>query len=72
MQSEDLATTLLSLLRQNVVAELRRQGQRPDFAALSRQYYNEGRLVLIRDMSLTEEQVDQLAGSITDITGGVI
>lgn len=72
MQSEDLATTLLSLLRQNVVAELRRQGQRPDFAALSRQYYNEGRLVLIRDMSLTKEQVDQLAGSITDITGGVI
>ena len=72
MQSEDLARTLLQLLRQQVLAELRRQGVRPDYQALSQQYMSEGRLVMIRDFELSEEQMGSLSSQITAISGGII
>ena len=72
MQSEDLARTLLQLLRQQVLAELRRQGVRPDYQALSQQYLSEGRLVMIRDFPLSEEQMNGLSSQITSISGGII
>lgn len=71
MQSEDLASTLLQLLRQQVIAELRRQGTRPDFQALSKQYSSDGSLVMIRDFPLSEDQMESLSSNITSISGGL-
>ena len=71
MQSEDLAATLLQLLRQQVVGELRRQGIRPDYQLLSQQYSSDGTLVMIRDFELTEDQMLALFSRIENISGGV-
>lgn len=71
MQSEDLAATLLQLLRQQVVGELRRQGIRPDYQLLSQQYSSDGTLVMIRDFELTEDQMLAFFSRIENISGGV-
>lgn len=72
MQSADLAGTLTQLLRQQVMGDLRRQGIRPDFAALADSYRAEGSRVIVRGHALTEDQAASLSGRITSITGGVL
>lgn len=70
MQSDNLASTLLQLMRQQVLAELRRQGVRPDYKALAEQYRSEGSLVMVRDFELSQGQMENLSSQITRIIGG--
>ncbi len=70
MQSGSLATTLQTLLRNQVVGELRRQGLRPDYTVLGRQYLSDGELVMVRDFELSDEQFDSFSGRIASISGG--
>ena len=49
MKSSSLAKTLNTLLRNQVVAEIKRQGEKPDFKVLGQQYYTQDDKVLIRD-----------------------
>ena len=72
MQSEDLARTLLQLLRNQVVAALRLEGVRPDYKELAAQYSSEGNLVMLRGVEMSSDQVASFAGQISEISGGVL
>lgn len=72
MQDESLAKTLLTLLRNQVVAEIRRQGERPDFAALSQQYLQSGRVVSVRDRVMGEAEKNSFMEKIQSAAGGLI
>ena len=72
MQSEDLARTLLQLLRNQVVASLRLEGVHPDYKELAAQYSSEGNLVMLRGVEMSSDQVASFAGQISEISGGVL
>lgn len=72
MNDVSVATTLTRLLRNQVLAEIRRSGAKPDLAALSEQTRNEGELVSIREREMTDDQVSAFTDQITNVAGGLI
>ncbi len=71
MDDESLASTLCQLLRQQVLQQLRLEGVRPDFAALSEQYKAEGRTVIVRGMEMSRDQLMSFSSAIDEVMGGL-
>lgn len=72
MDTESLAKTLNTLLRNQVVAEIRREGERPDFKLLSEQYKVLGDVVSIRDRIMSDNEVSSFMDKIKSASGGLI
>ena len=72
MKDENLASTLIKLLRNQIVAELRRAGVRPDYTALAEQYRQSGSVVSIREREMDSESISALTEKITGAAGGLI
>ena len=72
MKSPSLAKTLNTLLRNQVVAELKRLGEKPDFKALALQYYTEDDKVMIRDRVMSESELAAFELQIKAASGSLI
>lgn len=72
MRSEKSARTFNTLMRNNVVADLRRKGESLDFKTLSVMIRQEGQTVVVEDMEIGVDAVTALAGKATGMVGGFI
>ena len=72
MQDERNARTLNTVLRNNIVADLRRKGEKPDFKELSKLLYQEGRIVYIYDKPITAEEAQVYLDKANGMFGGII
>ena len=72
MKSPSLPKTLNTLLRNQVVAELKRLGEKPDFKALALQYYTEDDKVMIRDRVMSESELAAFELQIKAASGSLI
>lgn len=64
MESESLARTFTTLIRNKILADLKRGGTKPDFKALSKQYYQNGATASVRDYPISREQLIRLTGMV--------
>lgn len=71
LSTEDQAKSLCQALRNQVVAELRRNSIRPDYAVLAEQYSYEGASVRVRGVEMTDAQVEAFASQVASISGGM-
>lgn len=72
MKSSSLAKTLNTLLRNQVVAEIKRQGEKPDFKVLGQQYYTQDDKVLIRDRVMNEAELTAFEMQLKVASGSII
>lgn len=72
MNDESVARTLYRLLNTQIMAEIRRRGERVDLAKLAEQNRLEGNTVCIRDRVMSDEQVTSFTSQITDVAGGLL
>ena len=72
MKSSSLAKTLNTLLRNQVVAEIKRQGEKPDFKVLGKQYYTQDDKVLIRDRVMNEAELTAFEMQLKVASGSII
>lgn len=72
MKSDSLAKTLNTLLRNQVVAEIKRNGGKPDFKVLGQQYMADGDRVLIRDREMSESDLQAFEAQIKLASGSLI
>ncbi len=64
METESLAKTFTTLVRNKILADLKRGGVKPDFKALSKQYYQDGTTACVRDYPIEREQLIKLTGMV--------
>ena len=72
MRDEKSAKTFNTLMRNNVVSDLRRKGEPLDFKALSDMIRQEGKAVVIVDMEIGKEAVTALSEKATGMVGGFV
>ncbi len=72
MDTESLAKTLNTLLRNQVVAEIRRSGERPDYRLLAEQYKVVGDVVSVRDRVMSDSEVASFMDKLKSASGGLI
>ena len=72
MQDERNAKTLNTVLRNNIVADLRRRGEKPDFKELSKLLYQDGRTVYIDRKPITAEEARAYLDKANGIFGGIV
>ena len=67
MKETNDSNTLLSLIRNAVLAGLKSEGIRPDVKALAKQYKKDKNIVQLRDIVMSDEQVKTFTSTITDL-----
>ena len=68
MKQTSDSNTLLSLIRNKVLSDLKSQGIRPDIKALAKQYKKDANIVQLRDIELKDEQVKMFTSTINSLT----
>ena len=71
-KSERNAQTFTTLMRNMVVQEIRREGGRLDFKALSEMISQDGTRALIKNKELSQEEVDGYLERVSALSGGLI
>lgn len=72
MRDEKSAKTFNTLMRNNIVSDLRRKGETLDFKTLSVMIRQEGKSVVIEDMEIAKGAVAALSGKATGMVGGFV
>ena len=68
MKQTSDSNTLLSLIRNKVLSDLKSQGIRPDIKTLAKQYKKDANIVQLRDIELKDEQVKMFTSTINSLT----
>jgi hypothetical protein len=72
MKSEKLAKTMLTILRNNEVAKAKRNGEKPDYKALSALYVQDGAFIEIAPEKISDEEMKATVDKISVISGGLL